>query len=468
MEQSAADVGGDLIVHLLTALFFTMQITTMNAAEKKRNEGFFGIQIIHNCSPALLRMRLLCMLFLLPSLAFAQSIPVKPDRFLADRKGGTAPAPVFTIDHADTMLFGPGKQPRFVLPASTGEHGFTFVACPFCPSEYERNERALVYFTDIGQPGMRAYVDRNFNYDYTDDGEFVSADSTGHISIELTSAENPSKVIRVRYRLLSKSMDVNLVPMQLFAGNLYYAGTKLIDKNFWFAVEYLWIKAKDIIIGNDSICVTFFDSNIDGCFTSTEDMFALQPYGTDSAYTTKYHGVHTIEPGLILGFNGHAYEIKCDTATCNSVTIVRREDLVPPHVLSVGDQLPHFSVQFFENDSADIYSVMQAGKYTYIEFWGMWCGGCRVIIPDLKSMNDTLSDRVTIVSLDSYDDRQRVKKFVKENQMTWTQGYSNEKVESLLYAGDGFPYGILVDPAGKIVAFDVDPGSVTEMILKNK
>jgi thiol-disulfide isomerase/thioredoxin len=413
-------------------------------------------------------MRHLLALILLPSLLTAQSVSVQPERFLADRKGGIAPSPVFTLDKGDTTLFGAGKQPEFVLPTSTGAHGFVFVACPFCPSGYVKDERALIYFTNIGQPGIRAYVDRNFNYDFTDDGESINADSMGHIAIDLVSAESPGKIIRIRYKLLSKSMDVSKIPMEIFSGNQYYAGTKLIDKNSWFAVEYLWIRAQDLIIGNDSICVTLFDSNIDGCFTSTEDMLALNPYGTDSAYTTTYRGVRAIEPGLILGFNGHAYEIKCDTNICNSLTIVRRTDLVPPDDLSVGDQLPHFSIQFFDGDSTDIYTAMEPGKFTYIEFWGIWCGGCRLIIPDLREMNDTLSDRLTIISLDAYDNRERARAFVKENKMTWKQGYSNDKVEQLVYAGDGFPYGILVDPNGKIVAFDVSPESVAETVTGKK
>jgi hypothetical protein len=82
-------------------------------------------------------------------------------------------------------------------------------------------------------------------------------------------------------------------------------------------------------------------------------------------------------------------------------------------------------------------------------------------------MNDTLNDRVAIISLDARDDRQRVKGFVKENQMTWTQAYSNEAVETLLYGGQ-YPYAILIDPAGKIVAFAVDPETATQMILEKK
>ena len=410
-------------------------------------------------------MRLLLFLALLPSLLFAQSISVQPDHYLADRKGGVAPSPVFTIDKKDTALFGKGKQPKFILPKASGTNGFVFLYCPFCPPQHSLDGRILVYFTNIGQPDMRAYVDRNYNYDYTDEKEFVRAGADSSLLIELTSPLDPSNVLRIRYKLLSSRMDISRIPIALFAANPYYAGVNLSDRSYWFAADQLWIKAKDIIIGKDSICVAFFDLNLDGCFTSDEDMIALLPYGADSAHTTKYTGVRAISQGLILGFNGHAYEVKCDTSKCSPLTLTFRADLAAPVSLSVGDQLPHFSVQFFEGDSSDIYTKMQPGKYTYIEFWGIWCAGCRMIIPSLKSMNDTMSDRLTIISMDAYDNRQRAKEFVKENQMTWLQGYSNHSIEQLLYADDGFPYGILVDPTGKIVAFDVRPEKVVEVVM---
>lgn len=425
-------------------------------------------------------MRQLLIFILLPSLICAQNTSVQPDRFLADKKTGVSPSPVFTIDKDDTTLFGAGNQPKFVLPIAKGENpfdepvlsdsriaqdkGFVFISCPFCPEEYAKDGRVLVYFTDIGQATMRAYVDRNFNHDYTDDDGFLSPDTAGRILIELFSPNDPSTAIRIRFQLLSERIDVNRIPVQLFMSNPYYAGVNFIDKNYWLAADQLWIMGKDIVIGKDSMCVTFIDYNLDGCFTSTEDKIALFPRGIDSAHTTKYNGVRWIEPGLILGFNGHAYEVKCDTNNCKPITLTLRADIAPPVALSVGDQLPHFSVQFFDGDSTDIYTAMQTGKYTYIEFWGIWCTGCRLAIPDMKLMNDTMSDQLTIISLDAYDNRQRVKDFVKENQMTWKQGYSNEKVETLLYADDGYPYGILVDPTGKIVAFDVSPGRVAGMV----
>ncbi|MDQ3110505.1 MAG: TlpA family protein disulfide reductase [Bacteroidota bacterium] len=228
-----------------------------------------------------------------------------------------------------------------------------------------------------------------------------------------------------------------------------------------FGIKINWIKGKDVILGNDSLCVVFFDVDVNGCFTSLKDKIALLPYGIDSAYCYDYMGVRQIQQGLILGFSGKAYEINTDTNGCNPVIIKRRADLQPPIYLQLGDQLPHFKFQVFNGDSVDVYSMMQPGKFTYIEFWGMWCLGCVQSIPKIKTLQETKSDSLVIISLDAYDDRQKVITYVKEKNMTWIQGYSNTVIEKLLYAGDGFPYGVLVDTQGRIIAFDVRPSQVS-------
>jgi hypothetical protein len=132
--------------------------------------------------------------------------------------------------------------------------------------------------------------------------------------------------------------------------------------------------------------------------------------------------------------------------------------------LKVGDQLPHFSFALLNGDSVDVYCLMQPNKYTYIEFWGTWCMGCVQSVEKLKTVQQTKSDSVVIISLDTYDNRNKINSFVKEHGMIWIQGYSNKQIEELLYVGDGFPYGILIDASGKIISFDVMPSHLGKMI----
>lgn len=406
------------------------------------------------------------LLLLFPCTLFGQVVPVTPERFLTERTAGVAPCPVFNLSPGDTTLFGPGKQPQFRLPKTKGIQGFAFASCPFTPAKYRLHERTLVYFTHIGEAGMQAFVDRNFNYDYTDDGLPITAGPDSSVTIEFTSPTDPAIKTRTCFALLSKRISVERLPVQAFSMSPYYAGVNFTDKSTWLSATGLWIKGKDIVIGKDSMCVVLFDNNIDGCFTEAGDLIALLPYGEDSAYATKYRGVRELAPGLILGFNGHAYEIKCDTAGCNPVAVIPRPDLAPPVSLTEGDQLPHFSIRLFNGDSTDIYAIMQKGKYTYLDFWGMWCTGCRLAIPSLITLNDSLGEQLTLVSLDVYDNRSKVPAYTQEQKMQWVNGYSNSQVEKLLYASDGFPYGILIDPSGRIVAFDADPGMVPGMISK--
>lgn len=233
-----------------------------------------------------------------------------------------------------------------------------------------------------------------------------------------------------------------------------------------FGIKVKWIKGQDVKFDNDSFTVVFFDVDVNGCYTSLRDKIVLLPYGVDSAYCYDYMGIRQIQQDLVLGFNGKAYEVNTDTNACNPVVIKRRADLPPPIYLQLGDQLPHFKFKIFNGDSVDVYSVMQPGKFTYIEFWGMWCAGCVQSIPKLKVLSETKADSLVIISLDAYDDRQKVIIYVQQKEMSWTQGYSHRSIEKLLYAGDGFPYGVLVNPQGRIIGFDIRPSQVSHLITE--
>lgn len=413
-------------------------------------------------------MRYFILIAFFPVALASQTVTVMPDRYLDDRRGFMAPTPVFTINKNDTSLFGAGQMPKFRLPKAKGQSGFVFMGCAYAPASYplRRQGLVLVYFTHIGEPDMRAYVDRNFNGDYTDDGE-SRLDGNGQLTVAFADPAHPGVEMRMQYRMLSSvKHPADSILTGIFGNNLYYAGATLKAPALWLAAEQLWIKGCDIVIGRDSMCILFCDRNEDGCFTGTNDMIALLPYGSDSAYTTPSKGMRSLAPGMILGFNGKAYEINYDSTQCGAASIRARPDLLPPVDLSAGDPLPHLPVMFFSDDSSDIYTAMRPGTYLYIEFWGTWCGTCRMIIPTLKALNDTLGDRLTIVSLDVYDDRAKAKNFVSENEMRWVHAFSDATTEKLLFGNDQYPYGVLVDPQGRIVAFDVSPQQVAEIVSK--
>jgi thiol-disulfide isomerase/thioredoxin len=409
-------------------------------------------------------LALIYFLFLAAGLNAQLPISISPDHYLQDKREGIAPLPLF-LPGKDHSLLPPGqKHPKLKLPPSTLQCGFTFASC-VTPANYAFNGQTPIYFTNIGAPGMSVYVDRNYNYNYTDDGAPLKPGASGVVTVFISSPKDPQIIAGSTYTLLSGKMNISNFPIELFSNNLYYEGVELIDVNYWMAVEQLWIKGTNVVCDGDSLCVVFFDRNLDGNYTGPQDMIGLDDYGIDSAWTDKYHGMRIIEPGLLLAHNGKTFEIISDSAS-NSVQLKFRND--SPAFLKPGDQLPHFYLKFMNGDSADIYSKMQPGKFTFIDFWGTWCAACIQSIPQLQKLNAEKADSLVIISVNAHDNRDKAKKFTIEKNMPWLQAFSNPAAENILYAGDSFPYGILIDPNGKIIQFDVNAERLNSYMTGNK
>jgi peroxiredoxin len=98
------------------------------------------------------------------------------------------------------------------------------------------------------------------------------------------------------------------------------------------------------------------------------------------------------------------------------------------------------------------------GKYVLVDFWASWCGPCRNENPNVvENFNKFKQKNFTIlgVSLDRPGKKDAWMQAITEDNLTWThvsdlQFWNNSAAK--LYHIQGIPQNILVDPEGKIVA----------------
>ncbi len=114
-------------------------------------------------------------------------------------------------------------------------------------------------------------------------------------------------------------------------------------------------------------------------------------------------------------------------------------------------------IAFRTAEGSDLLLSGFRGKVVLLDFWGTWCGNCVADLPNVKAIFDTYGSNphFAMVSLSVGDDEATWQKFVKANQMRWTQtllGQRDEAWQAKLFCVPGYPHYWLIGPDGKVLA----------------
>ena len=125
-------------------------------------------------------------------------------------------------------------------------------------------------------------------------------------------------------------------------------------------------------------------------------------------------------------------------------------------VAAEGKTAPDFTLNGPDGTPVSLSSLR--GKFVVVDFWGTWCKWCVKGIPHMKAYYEKYEGKFEMLSIDFGDDEETWRKAIESYDMNWlhviTDKDSGEKLQEL-YAIEGFPTKIVVDPEGKIVHITV-------------
>ena len=114
-----------------------------------------------------------------------------------------------------------------------------------------------------------------------------------------------------------------------------------------------------------------------------------------------------------------------------------------------GAEAPDFTLNDLNGKPLALSSLR--GKYVVLDFWGSWCGWCIKGIPDMKKYYEKYKGKLEILGIDCRDTEEKWKAAVEKHELPWLHVYNaGDPDVSVLYAIQGYPTKIVVDPEGKI------------------
>jgi thiol-disulfide isomerase/thioredoxin len=118
----------------------------------------------------------------------------------------------------------------------------------------------------------------------------------------------------------------------------------------------------------------------------------------------------------------------------------------------IGSVIPNFTTNKTMDDKDFTFNSLR-GKYVLIDFWGIWCGPCVAEMPTVKKYANEYADKLTVLGINSGDNKEKIKGFITKNGYDWQQLMSGKNSDNLVlkFNVSGFPTKFIIDPEGKIL-----------------
>lgn len=114
-----------------------------------------------------------------------------------------------------------------------------------------------------------------------------------------------------------------------------------------------------------------------------------------------------------------------------------------------GVEAPDFTLNDLNGKPLTLSSLR--GKYVVLDFWGSWCGWCIKGFPEMKEAYAQYKGKVEFLGISCRDTEKRWKAAVAKHQLPWLNVLNEGDVDvSALYAVEGYPTKIVINPEGKI------------------
>jgi hypothetical protein len=376
--------------------------------------------------------------------------------------------PVFICER-DTVLtldfenLKPAKKVRIKKPEGYNSYGYSYTF-------FTGNKNTLnpgytnLLIAGIYNPKPHLYIDRNNNFDFTDDGNFVILPISKNDSLIFKVNRNDDTLAGISIKL--KRLDINSQPAYKKLMNDYYAffykdrifaGVDFSYREQRYITKYGMVK-----LNGDSFKVALYDGNCDGLYNEVDSDRVLTTNFADSIFDSRdeLRSFTITKKTMYIEFHGEQFEIIEIDPAGNFIKLKQLTESLLLGKTKPGEKIPKFTFTTWNGKEKKIRKYKRYDVLLYFTGPNVKNFSKDTII--LRKIAEAYPDKLKVIAFIDVNKSYELKIFGTYSNLNYEAAFKEKDIVQKL-AIRGLPSSIWLAKKRKVKAYNIIPEDFLKM-----
>lgn len=419
-------------------------------------------------------------LLVVPTLLHAQSnelIYVKLDAWAKDERFDKLQivTPFYfvqndTIETLDFESMRESKKIRITKPDGFNSYAYGYLFFNGVPN-VQNPGYVNMLMVDIAERVPKLFIDRNNNYNFTDDGSAINVpmpfNRKESVLVELSRADHPSASIAVLLSRMDYSNKYSYKTLLNEYYSIYYKDRKFCGVEYCFREQRYTAREGLVRLPDDSFRIALQDVNSNGFYDEVETDRIITANYPDTVFDSKDElramPVSKDKREWRFEKNGKVFEIIQIDPAGRYLTMREIKEEGANNRLAIGKKAPNFIYIDWKGNRNKLKKLKKYNVYIY--YTGPHSKNFSADTTTLRIIAEEFKDCVKVIGFIDVNKSYELKIFGTYSNLNWTAAYKNKYVTQALKIR-GIPSSLWLGKRRKVKQYNLTPQQFLEELRR--
>jgi hypothetical protein len=396
----------------------------------------------------------------------------KDERF--DKLQIVTPFFVLQQDTIETLDMENMREPQkmpIVKPSGYNSYAYGFLFFRGIPNPQNEGYVNLL-MVDLSELVPKLFIDRNNNYDFTDDGPAMNVPTPFNrkesVTIELKRTDNPHAGIALRLSRMDFSNKYSYKTLMNEYYEIYYKNRKFAGIEYCFREQRLNARQGIVRLADDSFRIALQDENNNGWYDEAGADKILTANYADTVFESKdplrSMFISQNRNERIIEKNGKVFELITIDPAGQYITLHEIKDPLSNRLPS-GKKAPNITYIDWQGHTLKLRKLRRYQVYIY--YTGPNAKNFSADTATLRTLATEFGNTIKVVGFIDVNKSYELKIFGGYSNLNWTAAYKNKYVTQDLKIR-GIPSSLWLGKRRRVKQYNLTPQQLLQELRKTK